>query len=110
MWSDDTIADFGLRHGTHRSLTTHELRRGTMSSDSAIRNPQSALGPTRRQLLRDTTFGVGSVALGYLLNEQRLLANPAQAGAERQHFDRKPKAPHRAPKARAMISLFMQGG
>src|SRR5436190_12097929 len=65
---------------------------------------------SRRQLLRDTTFGVGSVALAYLLNRQRLLANPAQAGAEQKHFDLKPKAPHHAPKAKAMISLFMQGG
>jgi hypothetical protein len=65
---------------------------------------------SRRQLLRDTTFGVGSVALAYLLNQQRLLANPAQANTEKQHFDLKPKAPHHAPKAKAMISLFMQGG
>src|SRR5215204_4943966 len=65
---------------------------------------------SRRQLLRDTTFGVGSVALAYLLNQQRLLANPAQANTEKQHFDLKPKAPHHAPRAKAMISLFMQGG
>jgi hypothetical protein len=65
---------------------------------------------TRRQLLRDTTFGVGSVALAYLLNQQRLLANPALADAEHKHFDLKPKKPHFAPKAKAMISLFMQGG
>jgi hypothetical protein len=65
---------------------------------------------TRRHFLQEATFGVGSVALVYLLNQQRLLANPAQAGSEQKHFDLKPKAPHFAPKAKAMISLFMQGG
>jgi hypothetical protein len=65
---------------------------------------------TRRQLLQHATFGVGSVALAWLLNEQRLLAEPAKPDLEPRHFDLKPKAPHFAPRARAMISLFMQGG
>jgi hypothetical protein len=65
---------------------------------------------TRRQLLQHGTFGVGSVALAWLLNEQRLLAEPAKPDLERKHFDLKPKAAHFAPKATAMISLFMQGG
>src|SRR5947209_1486977 len=65
---------------------------------------------TRRQLLHHGTFGVGSVALAWLLNEQRLLAEPARPELEKKHFDLKPKAPHFAPRARAMISLFMQGG
>lgn len=65
---------------------------------------------SRRQLLRDTTFGVGSVALAYLLNQERLLGNPAIADAERKHFDLRPKKPHHEPRAKAMISLFMQGG
>ncbi|MBN9118062.1 MAG: DUF1501 domain-containing protein [Planctomycetes bacterium] len=65
---------------------------------------------SRRQLLRDGTFGLGSVALAYLLNQERLLAEPAKPELEKQHFDLKPKAPHHAPRAKAMISLFMQGG
>ncbi len=65
---------------------------------------------SRRQLLRDGTFGVGSVALAYLLHQERLLAEPAKPDLERKHFDLKPKPPHFAPKAKAMISLFMQGG
>src|SRR5437763_7866722 len=65
---------------------------------------------TRRQLLHDGTFGIGSVALAWLLNQQRLLAEPAKPDLEKKHFDLKPKAPHFAPKAKAMISLFMQGG
>ena len=65
---------------------------------------------SRRQLLRDGTFGVGSVALAYLLNRERLLAEPPKPDLEARHFDLKPKPPHFAPKAKAMISLFMQGG
>ena len=67
-------------------------------------------GPTRRRVLHHGTFGVGSVALAYLLNQQRLLAEPVKPDLERAHFDLKPKAPHHAPRAKAMISLFMQGG
>ena len=65
---------------------------------------------SRRRFLHDSTFGVGSVALAHLLHQERLLAAPAKPDLERRHFDLKPKRPHFAPKARAMISLFMQGG
>jgi len=74
-------------------------------------NPAFLMHPlTRRQLLHHGTLGVGTVALAYLLNQERLLANPALADAEKKHFDLKPKKPHFAPRAKAMISLFMQGG
>ena len=65
---------------------------------------------TRRQLLQHGTYGVGSVALAWLLNQQRLLAEPAKPNLDKKHFDLLPKTPHYAPKAKAMISLFMQGG
>ena len=64
---------------------------------------------SRRELLHNTTFGVGTLALA-LLEQQRLRGEPAKPDLERKHFDLKPKAPHFAPKAKAMISLFMQGG
>ncbi len=66
--------------------------------------------PTRRELLRDSTFGVGTVALAWLLGEERLLASPVKPDLEPQRFDLAPKAPHLPPRATAMISLFMQGG
>jgi hypothetical protein len=57
-------------------------------------------------------MGVGSVALAWLLREEGLLASPGGAfpadGPKK--FDLKPRPPHFAPKAKAMISLFMQGG
>jgi Protein of unknown function (DUF1501) len=65
---------------------------------------------TRRRFLHHGTLGVGSVALAYLLDQDRLLANPDVADAGPKHFDLTPKKPHHAPKAKAMISLFMQGG
>ena len=46
----------------------------------------------------------------WLLNEQGVLAKPVKPELERQNYDLSPKPPHYAPKARAMISLFMQGG
>ena len=65
---------------------------------------------SRRQLLDRTTYGVGTIALAWLLNRERLLGEPAKPDLEPKHYDLKPKAPHFAPQAKAMISLFMQGG
>jgi hypothetical protein len=71
----------------------------------------SFFGPlSRREMLRASTFGVGSVALAWLLNEERLLGAPSRPELEKQHFDLRPKVPHAPPRAAAMISLFMQGG
>ena len=65
---------------------------------------------TRRELLQSSTFGVGTVALAWLLDREQLLAAPARPELEKQTFDLKPKEPHFRPQATAMISLFMQGG
>ncbi len=65
---------------------------------------------SRREVLHSSTFGVGSVALAWLLNQDRLQAEPAKPDLERRRFDLAPRAPHFQPRAKAMISLFMQGG
>jgi hypothetical protein len=65
---------------------------------------------TRRRFLSAGTLGVGSLALAWLLNEDRLLAEPTRPELEPRSYDLTPKAPHFRPRARAMISLFMQGG
>ncbi len=65
---------------------------------------------TRREFLAAGGLGVGSVALAWLLNEEKLLAAPSRPELEPQKFDLLPKQPPQAPKAKAMISLFMQGG
>jgi hypothetical protein len=54
-------------------------------------------------------LGIGSVALAWLLRQDRLLATPADVPRNPQSFDLKPKTPQPG-RARAMISLFMHGG
>ncbi|HEV7224857.1 MAG TPA: DUF1501 domain-containing protein [Pirellulales bacterium] len=66
--------------------------------------------PNRRHFLATSALGVGSVALAWLLNEDKLLAAPERPELEPQTFDLLPKKPPFAPRAKAMISLFMQGG
>jgi len=63
---------------------------------------------SRRQFL-SANYGMGTIALATLLQEQGLLANPAIAGGTG-HFDVTPKSSHGFGKAKAMISMFMQGG
>jgi hypothetical protein len=65
---------------------------------------------SRRQFLQRNAGGVGSLALAWLLGEQRLLATPGAKPRPQNSFDLKPKIPARAGQARAMISLFMHGG
>lgn len=64
---------------------------------------------SRRQFL-NSSYGMGAIALASLLKEEGLLANPALAGGGPQHFDTIPKPPASFGKAKAMISMFMQGG
>jgi len=62
--------------------------------------PKDLLFQTRRHFFQQAGFGIGSLALGSLLNE-RLFAQVANPLA--------PKAPHFAPKAKRIIFLFMAG-
>lgn len=54
---------------------------------------------TRREWLANAGSGLGAIALGALLEREALSAPAAANGA-----------PHRPPRAQAVISLFMQGG
>ncbi len=65
----------------------------------------------RRDFLARSSFGVGAFALAHLLRQDGLLAadGPAKPG-ENLPLDLRPRPPHHAPKATAMISLFMHGG
>lgn len=55
-------------------------------------------------------MGVGGVALAWLLHQEGLLANPMRPELTPRRYDLTPKPTHHEPKAKAMISLFMQGG
>ncbi len=66
---------------------------------------------TRRHFLATHALGIGSIALAWLLDREKLLADqPSRPELEHHVFDLKPKAPPLRPRAQAMISLFMQGG
>ncbi|MBI3880431.1 MAG: DUF1501 domain-containing protein [Verrucomicrobia bacterium] len=65
---------------------------------------------SRRHFLASNALGLGSVALAWLLNEEGLLAEPSRPELAPKSFDLKPKAPNHEPRAKAMISMFMQGG
>lgn len=57
------------------------------------------------------SFGLSGLALAWLLQRDGLLAAPTtRPELEQRRFDLLPKPTHHAPRARAMISLFMQGG
>jgi hypothetical protein len=65
---------------------------------------------SRRAFLANSAFGVGAFALAHLLRQDGLLADAPKKPGENLPLDLKPKATHFAPRARAMISLFMHGG
>ncbi|HEY3789668.1 MAG TPA: DUF1501 domain-containing protein [Urbifossiella sp.] len=66
---------------------------------------------TRRGFLANTAAGVGFFALADLLHREGLLAadGPSKPG-ENLPASLLPRQPHFAPKAKAMISMFMHGG
>jgi hypothetical protein len=65
---------------------------------------------SRRDFLARSGFGIGAFALAHLLRQDELLAEvPAKPG-ENLPLGLRPRQPHYAPKATAMISLFMHGG
>jgi hypothetical protein len=65
---------------------------------------------SRRHFLHANAFGIGSLALAWLLREDGLLAAPVKPHIGPVRYDLLPKAPHFEPKAKAMISLFQMGG
>jgi hypothetical protein len=61
---------------------------------------------TRRHFFSRCGLGLGSIALGSLLNDERLLGSPSSALPN----PMAPKSPHFAPRAKNIIYLFMAGG
>ena len=64
---------------------------------------------TRRHLLTSSAVKLSGLALATALNEQQASAD-IQKPELQQHFDTLPKQPAQRPSAKAMISLWMQGG
>jgi len=65
---------------------------------------------SRRQFLATAGMGMGTVALATMLRDNPLHAEAVKPEIGPKKFDLKNKSPHQPGKARAMISLFMQGG
>ena len=65
---------------------------------------------SRRAFLANTAFGVGAMALADLMRAEGLLADTTKKPGENLPLNLNPRAPHFAPRAKAMISLFMHGG
>ena len=66
--------------------------------------------PSRRQFLASGPLGLGWLATAWLQQQKRLQAQPPRPELEPTHFDTTPKPPSSEPRAKAMISLWMQGG
>src|SRR5947209_1764621 len=65
---------------------------------------------SRRHFLSSSAFGLGGLGLAWLMKQDGLLAAPERPELEQKHYDLLPKKPHFQPTAKAMISMFMQGG
>ena len=55
-------------------------------------------------------MGIGGVALAWLMQREGLLAKPVKPDLAAAAHSLLPKQPHHPPRAKAMISCFMQGG
>jgi hypothetical protein len=67
---------------------------------------------SRRHFLASQGMNLGPIALAWLLHRDGVVfgGDPRKPTLERPVYDLKPKVPPNPPRARAMISLFMQGG
>ncbi len=71
---------------------------------------ESQLQSSRRHFLAGNAKGISGVALTWLLQREGLLAKPVKPELVGQSHTLLPRRPLKEPRAKAMISLFMQGG
>lgn len=64
----------------------------------------------RRHFLLQGSYGIGGLALAWLMQREGLGSDPPKPKMGQPVYDVKPKPPVRPPRATAMISMFMQGG
>jgi len=65
---------------------------------------------SRRDFLFEAGGGLSGLALAHLLGQDKMLAADGCASANVTNSPFLPKAPHFAPRAKRVISLFMSGG
>ena len=69
----------------------------------------SAADLARRRFLNQGALSLSALATAWL-SRSETQAEPPKPDLDRAVFDLLPKPPHQEPRAKAMISLFMQGG
>jgi len=67
-------------------------------------------GISRRRFVQTSGFSLAPVALSWLLQNESSAAAPLKPELHQQEFSLQARQPGHAPRATAMISLFMQGG
>ncbi len=82
------------------------LMQGSTMKSEEERQAGSLSHGSRRDAISRMGCGFGGLALGSLLGE----FDPAVSGADSIRHDLRLKRPHHAPRARAVIQLFMHGG
>lgn len=68
------------------------------------------ISASRRHFLAQNAFNLSGLALAWLLQQDGVIAGPPKPDLVQPTYDLLPKNPHKTPQAKAMISLFMQGG
>jgi hypothetical protein len=68
------------------------------------------LSSSRRHFLASQGMGLGTLALAWLLRQDAARGAPPKPTLEKPVYDLRPKSPPAPQKAKAMISLWMQGG
>ncbi|MFP6670112.1 MAG: DUF1501 domain-containing protein, partial [Pirellulaceae bacterium] len=64
----------------------------------------------RRHFLARGAMSLAPLAAAWLGRQQGVSANPLKPDLGLQSYSLKARAPHKEPVAKAMISMFMQGG
>lgn len=65
---------------------------------------------SRRHFLVQQTFSLAGLGLAWLMSSESGRAAPPMPGKDRDQYDLLPRTPPHPPRARAIISMFMQGG
>lgn len=73
-------------------------------------NMHASIPPSRRHFLATNVMSLGSVALAWLLQQDGASGKSPRPELERKKFTLEAKAAHKPARAKAMISLWMQGG
>src|SRR5262245_35787960 len=74
------------------------------NSSIVIKQGQSPMTISRRQILREAATGIGGTALAWILQQDRLRAEQPRT------YDLRAKKPDFAPTAKSVIYLYMGGG